>query len=80
MNNKIDWKKKLTSRKLWVSVAGLASGLILALGGSNNTATEVTGVIMSIASVIAYTVGEGLVDAAAVKNKQNEENEKDEEE
>lgn len=78
MNNKIDWKKKLTSRKLWVAVAGLASGLILALGGSNNTATEVTGVIMSIASVIAYTVGEGLVDAAAVKN--NQENKKDEEE
>lgn len=78
MNNKIDWKKKLTSRKLWVAVAGLASGLILALGGSNNTATEVTGVIMSIASVIAYTVGEGLVDAAAVKN--NQENEKDKEE
>ena len=33
MNNKIDWKRKLTSRKLWVAVAGFVAGLILAFGG-----------------------------------------------
>ena len=35
---KIDWKRKLTSRKLWVAVAGFVSGLILAFGGAENTA------------------------------------------
>lgn len=61
---KINWKRKLTSRKLWLSVAGLIAGLILAFGGSQNTADTVGGCIMSAASVIAYTVGEGLADSS----------------
>lgn len=72
-NKKIDWKRKLTSRKLWVSVAGFAAGLIVAFGGSDKTANTVSGCIMSGAAVIAYTVGEGLSDAAnAGSEKENE--------
>lgn len=67
---KIDWKRKLTSRKLWLAVAGFVTGLILAFNGSAETAESVSGCIMSGASVIAYIVGEGLTDAAnAKKNK-----------
>lgn len=62
--NKINWKRKLTSRKLWVAVTGLITGLIIAFGGSEGTAQTVSGCIMSAASIIAYTVGEGLSDAA----------------
>lgn len=61
---KIDWKRKLTSRKLWVAVAGFVSGLILAFGGEENTAQMVTGVIMQGASVLGYLLAEGLTDAA----------------
>lgn len=61
---KIDWKRKLTSRKLWVAVAGFVSGLILAFGGAENTAQMVTGVIMQGASVLGYLLAEGLTDAA----------------
>jgi hypothetical protein len=63
--NVIDWKKKLTSRKLWVAVAGFVSGLILAVGGAETTAATVSGCIMSGASVIGYLLAEGLVDAAS---------------
>lgn len=59
---KIDWKRKLTSRKLWMAVAGFAAGLIVAFGGSENTANTVSGCIMSGAAVIAYAIGEGLAD------------------
>ncbi len=65
---KIDWKRKLTSRKLWIAVAGFVAGLILAFGGSDSTAETVTGCIMSGASVVGYILGEGLTDAAALKN------------
>lgn len=65
---KIDWKRKLTSRKLWLAVAGFVTGLILAFNGSAETAESVSGCIMSGASVIAYIVGEGLTDAANIKN------------
>lgn len=61
---KIDWKHKLTSRKWWVSVAALVSGLILAFGGGDEVATTVSGCIMAAAAVVGYTIGEGLADGA----------------
>lgn len=65
--NKIDWKKKLTSRKLWMALAGLISGLVLAFNGSAETAETVSGCIMSVGSVVGYLIAEGLTDAAAIK-------------
>ncbi len=75
--SKIDWKRKLTSRKFWVSVAGLIAGLVVAFGGSKGTAEKVSGSIMSGAAVIAYTVGEGLSDAANAGYIDEEENNKE---
>ena len=64
--NEIDWKRKLTSRKFWVAVVGLVSGLLLAFNFDGATIDRISGVIMSAASVIAYIIGEGLTDAAGV--------------
>ena len=61
---KIDWKRKLTSRKLWVALAGFIAGLIVAFGGAQETADKVSGSILSGAAVVGYIVGEGLTDAA----------------
>lgn len=66
---KIDWKRKLTSRKLWTAVASFVSMMILAIGGTDNTATQVTALIMAGASVIGYIIGEGLTDAANKEEK-----------
>ena len=60
----IDWKRKLTSRKLWAAVCALATNLILAFGGTQETAVQITAIIMAGAAVIAYIIGEGLTDAA----------------
>lgn len=59
----IDWKKKLTSRKFWIAVVGLVSGLMMAFKVDAETIETISGVIMAAASVIAYTIGEGLADA-----------------
>lgn len=64
--NGIDWKKKLTSRKFWLAVIGLVSGLLMAFKVDAETVETISGVIMSAASVIAYMIGEGLADAAGV--------------
>lgn len=61
---KQDIIRKLTSRKLWLALAGMVAGLIVALNGDAKVAETVSGCIMSAASVIAYIVGEGLVDSA----------------
>ena len=63
--DKIDWKKKLTSRKLWCAIASLVVNIIIAFGGTEAVATQVTAIIMGTATVIAYIIGEGLVDAAS---------------
>ena len=60
---KINWAQKLTSRKLWVALAGFVSGLIIAFGGGESTAATVSGCILQGASVIGYLLAEGLVDA-----------------
>ncbi len=60
---KIDWKRKLTSRKLWLSVASFVSMMIVALGGAENEAAQVSALIMAGATVIGYVIGEGLADA-----------------
>ncbi len=49
--------RKLTSRKLWVAVAGFVSGILIFLGHTESEAAQISAVIMSGASVIAYCVG-----------------------
>jgi len=63
----IDWKRKLTSRKFWVAIAQFVSMLVIAFKGTEETATQVTALIMAGAAVVAYILGEGLTDAAAAK-------------
>ncbi len=59
---KINWQRKLTSRKLWISVAGFVAGLIVIFGGSQENADKVSGAILSGAAVVGYVLGEGLAD------------------
>lgn len=68
---KIDWKKKLTSRKFWIAVVGFVVPLLLSFGVAENVATQISGIIMSGATCIAYILGEGLVDAESSANKNN---------
>ena len=39
---KVDWIKKLTSRKFWVTVAGFVAGIIIAFKGSSEIAESVS--------------------------------------
>lgn len=60
---KVDWKRKLTSRKLWMAIAGFVGMLIVAFGFAEETATQVSAIIMAGADVIGYLIAEGLADA-----------------
>lgn len=62
----INWAKKLTSRKWWTSVASFVTLMVVACGGAESTATQVSAIIMAGAVVIGYTIGEGLTDSANV--------------
>lgn len=66
----IDWKHKLTSRKFWIAIVGLVTGLIIYFGGTEESAAQIEGVIMSAASVVAYVIGEGLADSGESNTKE----------
>ena len=72
MSESINWKRKLTSRKFWMAVAGFVSPLMLAFGVSEAVAAQVTAMIMAGASVVAYIIGEGLVDAGSLSTAEDE--------
>lgn len=74
---KIDWKRKLTSRKLWVAVAGFVAGLVIAFGGGEEVANTVSGCILSGAAVVGYILGEGLTDMANLNNTKGENDNED---
>lgn len=57
-----DIVRKLTSRKLWMSIASFVSMLCVAVGVAETQATQISALIMAGASVIGYVIGEGLVD------------------
>jgi len=61
----IDWKAKLTSRKLWVAVSEFVGMLLVAFGLAEDTVTQVVALIMAGAGALAYIIAEGLVDAKA---------------
>lgn len=63
----MDWKQKLTSRKFWAAIANFVTMLIIAFGGTDQTATQITAIIMAGAGVIAWIVAEGMADAAGAK-------------
>lgn len=72
---KIDWKRKLTSRKFWAAVVGFVTPLMTMLNVSDSTAVQVTALIMSGGTLIAYILGEGITDMAALESKTKEKKE-----
>jgi uncharacterized membrane protein len=61
---KIDWKRKLTSRKFWAAIIGFVVPLLLAFGVSEAETSQIAAIIMAGGTLIAYIIGEGIVDAA----------------
>ena len=59
---------KLSSRKLWMAIAGIASGIAMALGAETTDIGTVAGAVTPLVSVVTYIVVEGKVDAEGVKN------------
>lgn len=59
---KIDWKRKLTSRKFWMALASFISMLVIYFGHSETEGSQIASLIMAGGAVIAYIIGEGLAD------------------
>jgi hypothetical protein len=65
----IDWKTKLTSRKMWFAIAEFIGMLLLVVFGvAEETIEKVVALIMAGAGALGYIIAEGLVDAKAASD------------
>lgn len=64
---KIDWKRKLSSRKFWAAVSGVVIAVMMAMGKNAESQERVAGVISSVGVLAVYIVSEGAVDKAAAE-------------
>lgn len=64
--DKIDWKRKLTSRKFWFAVAAFVFGLYVFFTKDEETGKQIAALIMDGAVVIGYIIGEGLADGGHI--------------
>lgn len=66
--HEINWASKLTSRKFWMALAGFIVGAVGFLKNPTTDAEAITNLIMALGSILAYCIGEGLVDAERAKS------------
>ena len=62
---KIDWKRKLSSRKFWTALAALVGAVAVVCGAGESVITEVTAIISAAGVLAAYILGESIVDSNA---------------
>lgn len=67
---KIDWKRKLTSRKLWIAVATFVTMLIIYFTGDAEKAEKISAIIMAGGTVVAYILAEGWADGQHIETKE----------
>lgn len=65
---KIDWKKKLSSRKFWLALVGFITSLLVAFNVDSGSVEQITSIIMSGATLIAYIISEGFIDANKIND------------
>lgn len=69
---KTNWTQKLTSRKFWAAIITFITSILVAFGVPDLTIEQVVAVISAGSVMIAYIIGEGMVDAARIEKNNNE--------
>lgn len=59
-----DIVRKLTSRKFWLAVAGVATGIAMVFGVDGSEVIDVAGAVTTLVSALALIFVEGRVDYA----------------
>lgn len=60
--NKIDWRRKLSSRKFWALVAAFSSSVYICITHDEQTAVQIAAIITAGGAVVAYLFAEGWAD------------------
>jgi len=68
---KIDWRRKLSSRKFWVALAGFVTAILVAVNYTEAEIAQVTAIISAFSTLIIYILTEGYVDGKSEENNIN---------
>jgi hypothetical protein len=60
---KIDWGRKLSSRKFWALLGALAVSLAASLGAGAETVQRIAGTITAAGACVIYMLAEAYTDA-----------------
>ncbi|GHU95796.1 hypothetical protein FACS1894217_07330 [Clostridia bacterium] len=72
---KIDWKRKLSSRKFWAGVAGFVSANAAAFGVGDNITARVVLIITAVGALCVYMLSEGMADSGNINQQEDSNNE-----
>ena len=64
---KIDWKKKLASRKLWAALGALAVAVCALFGIDELTTEKLAAVISALGVLATYIITEGYLDGKSME-------------
>ncbi len=63
---KINWKRKLSSRKFWAAITGVVISVMVAFNADAGEQEKVTGIITATGTLAIYMLAEGSTDKAAI--------------
>ncbi len=63
---KVDWKKKLTSRKFWAALCAFVGSVCVLFGVDELTAEKLIAVLTSLGVLATYILTEGYLDGKAM--------------
>lgn len=64
---KINWNKKLSSRKFWAAVSGVIISVMIIFGADSGSQERITGAITATGTLVCYILAEGAADTANIK-------------
>ena len=68
----MDWKRKLSSRKFWLSLASFISSLLVAFNVAEDTVTKIVAIVSSLGAVVAYVISEAIIDSSIQSTRKDE--------
>ncbi|MBP1560357.1 MAG: hypothetical protein J6C96_03830 [Oscillospiraceae bacterium] len=69
---RIDWRRKISSRKFWAAVSGVVISVMIIFGADSGSQERIAGAITSTGVLVTYILAEGSTDKAALDNSDDE--------
>ena len=69
---KIDWGRKLSSRKFWAASTGYVTAILTAFNVADSTVTRVVALLAGVGALCVYILAEAAADAASENKEESE--------